>query len=133
MDDIRGMVITAFCSVLMSPNEEVRKVGYDTLTYAVESSPCDFVGYWAKVLPILADFQWEPNTLDFSLLLKRAEEIVEVAMTLVDIRDDQAMRGWSLNLLSNILIENDERFDVIWNAISEKYMGLFKAAAELVS
>ena len=125
MDDIRGMVIAAFCSVLMSPNEGVRKTGYDTLTYAVESSPGEFVGYWSRVLTALADFQWEPNTKDFVVSLSLSE-VVEIAVALVDIHDERSVtRGWALNLLSNILIANDSRFGDIWEPIKEKYLHLF--------
>lgn len=125
MDDVRGMVITSFCSVLMSPNEIVKKTGYDTLTYAVESSPGVFVGCWAKVLTALSDFQWEPNTLDFVVSLSLSE-VTEMAVALVEIHDERNVtRGWALGLLSNILIVSESRFADIWNAIKDKYLHLF--------
>jgi hypothetical protein len=79
MDEARGVVVAAFCSVLLSPNLTSRKTGFNTLVCAIESSLIGFSGCWDQLLPILLDSGWRPSSLDFTKTME-LEHLQEFAV-----------------------------------------------------
>ena len=131
MDDVRGPSISAFCAVLLSNQEEIKMTAYDTIIYAIQSSPDQFFNFWYRILSSLSEFQWHPTSFDFSISTSK-ENVIEMADSLVSLQSGyKSNRDWSLSLLSELLISNYERFTDIWPAISEKYFHLFDSDFEI--
>lgn len=125
LEEARGAVIAAFCNVLMSQHTEVRKNAFNTLTFAIQSTPLAFNGHWYKILSTLAEFPWEPTSLDFTKSLD-INPLEEFSSALIAIHNSGKMaRVWSLTLLSEVILTNLEHFNQLWPKISDKLLPFF--------
>ncbi|OHT09725.1 hypothetical protein TRFO_21235 [Tritrichomonas foetus] len=125
LEEARGAVIAAFCTVLMSKHSEIRKNAFNTLTYAIQSTPVDFNNHWYKILTTLAEFQWQPTSLDFTTTLDIGA-LEEFTSSLISIHNSgKAARAWSLNLFSDVLVVNSNRFNELWPSVNDKLLPLF--------
>jgi hypothetical protein len=124
MDDARSVAVAAFSSVLLSPNEAVSKTGFDTLAYAIESSPAVFAGSWTKVLPVLADLEWAPSSLGFTTAMP-LQVLGEFTRALLDIRGP-----WATALIVDLLITNDNRFPGVFSQIHDGFDVLIRGNPE---
>ena len=125
LEEARGAIIAAFCNVLMSTHAEVRKNAYQTITFAIQSTPGAFVGHWYKILSTLAEFQWEPNSFDFTTSLND-EALEELTLALLSIHNNGKMaRAWSLTQFSQVLLANIQKYHILWPHINNKFLKLF--------
>lgn len=125
LEEARGAIISSFCTVLMSQHSEIRKNAFNTLTYAVQSSPADFTGHWYKILSTLAEFQWEPTSLDFTS--HDIDSLEEITSSLLSVHNGgKIARSWSLSLFSDIIIFNIDKFEELWPKLTDKFIPIFE-------
>lgn len=124
LEEARGAVISSFCTVLMSQHSEIRKNAFNTLTFAIQSTPADFNGHWYKILSTLAEFQWQPSSLDFT---SHDEEMLEeVTSSLLSIHNGgKIARSWSLSLFSEVIVYNINKFSNLWPKLADKFIPIF--------
>ncbi|OHS94866.1 hypothetical protein TRFO_10786 [Tritrichomonas foetus] len=123
LDDARGSAIGAFCTILVAPKgpeaDEIRKTAYLTVFSAIETTPAIFRGHWNKLMTALSEFHWKPQNFLFTLELPE-KQVIEIALSLFSINDGNATtREWSMTFFSDLLIENMNRFGIIWDSLEE--------------
>lgn len=130
LDDARGSAIGSFCTILVAPKgldaDEVRKVAFETVTSAIESSTPAFRGHWSKIMTALSEFKWNPASYAFTtgLTLNHTNEIV---VALVCVNDGNILtRQWALNFVVDVMIANMSRFSQLWAAVEANLQQLYE-------
>jgi hypothetical protein len=122
LDDARGSAIGAFCNVLVTPRgpeaAEVKRIAYETVTCAIETSPAAFNGHWNEIMSALSEFKWRPSSREFcsSLTIRQVLEILQGLLAIVDGQE------WALEIVNDVLSASMQRFEEVWPPIEGAFL-----------
>jgi hypothetical protein len=96
----------------------VKRIAYETVTCAIETSPAAFNRHWNEIISALSEFKWRPSSREFctSLTVRQVVEILQGLLAIVDGEE------WALEIVNEVLSANMHRFEDIWPPIEVSYL-----------